>query len=76
MAGSSQAKTIISGALYIISAGSSDFIQNYYINPYLYKFYTPDEFSSILVQIFSNFVKVRNDIILLAVTSLVEFVKA
>ncbi|KAJ8637865.1 hypothetical protein MRB53_012132 [Persea americana] len=57
VAGSSQAKTIISEALYIISAGSSDFIQNYYINPYLYKFYTPDEFSSILVQIFSNFVQ-------------------
>ncbi|KAL5976659.1 hypothetical protein ACLOJK_020992 [Asimina triloba] len=59
VAGSKKAASILSEALYILSAGSSDFVQNYYINPYLYKFYTADEFSTQLVQIFSNFVQVR-----------------
>lgn len=57
VAGSGKATSILSGALYIIGAGSSDFIQNYYVNPYLNKFYSPDEYSSFLVSIFSNFVK-------------------
>ncbi|KAI0488050.1 hypothetical protein KFK09_027874 [Dendrobium nobile] len=56
VAGSSKASSIISQALYILSAGASDFVQNYYINPYLYKIYSPDEFSSFLVGIFSDFV--------------------
>ncbi|CAA6666173.1 unnamed protein product [Spirodela intermedia] len=33
--------TILSGALYIVSTGSSDFVQNYYINPWLNKLYSP-----------------------------------
>nr|CAD1843120.1 unnamed protein product [Ananas comosus var. bracteatus] len=57
VAGYSQASSIISGALYIVSSGSSDFLQNYYINPYLYKMYTPDQFSSILIGIYSKFIK-------------------
>lgn len=57
VAGSNNSKSIISGALYLLSAGSSDFVQNYYVNPYLNKVYTPDQFSTSLVQIFSNFVK-------------------
>ncbi|CAL9767407.1 unnamed protein product [Musa acuminata subsp. burmannicoides] len=57
VAGSSQAKAIISDALYIVSTGASDFIQNYYINPFLFKTQSPDQFSSFLVDIFSNFVK-------------------
>ncbi|KAG0454692.1 hypothetical protein HPP92_023984 [Vanilla planifolia] len=56
VAGSSKADSILSGALYIVSTGASDFIQNYYINPYLFKVYSPDEFSSQLVTIFTNFV--------------------
>ncbi|XP_057978166.1 GDSL esterase/lipase APG [Malania oleifera] len=55
--GSSKAASIIKDALYIVSAGSSDFLQNYYINPFLYKVYTPDQYSSILVNTFSSFVK-------------------
>ncbi|KAG4972224.1 hypothetical protein JHK85_038645 [Glycine max] len=35
--GQPNASSIISGAIYLISAGNSDFIQNYYINPLLYK---------------------------------------
>ncbi|WOK97013.1 GDSL esterase/lipase APG-like [Canna indica] len=52
-----QSSSIISSALYIVSTGSSDFIQNYYINPYLYKTQSPDQFASFLVDIFTNFVK-------------------
>ncbi|OIW03901.1 hypothetical protein TanjilG_30177 [Lupinus angustifolius] len=37
VAGKSNASSIISGAIYVISAGNSDFIQNYYLNPLLYK---------------------------------------
>jgi hypothetical protein len=58
--GSSKAHSIITGALYILSAGSSDFVQNYYINPYLNKLQSPDDFSNLLIGIFNNFVKVLN----------------
>uniref|UniRef100_A0A1D1Y4J5 GDSL esterase/lipase APG n=1 Tax=Anthurium amnicola TaxID=1678845 RepID=A0A1D1Y4J5_9ARAE len=57
VAGSQKATSILSEALYVLSAGPSDFVQNYYINPWLNKVYSPDEFSSLLVGIFSNFVK-------------------
>ncbi|GMH22150.1 hypothetical protein Nepgr_023993 [Nepenthes gracilis] len=55
--GSSKAKSILSGAIYLIGAGSSDFVQNYYVNPFLNKVYTPDQYSSSLVGIFTSFVK-------------------
>jgi hypothetical protein len=54
VAGSSQAKSIITGSLYIISFGASDFVQNYYINPLLFKTQTVDQFSDRLVSIFVN----------------------
>ncbi|XP_042476188.1 GDSL esterase/lipase At5g22810-like [Macadamia integrifolia] len=57
IAGKSNASSILSEAIYILSAGSSDFIQNYYINPLLNRVYTPDQFSNILLQSFSNFVQ-------------------
>ncbi|KAH7542061.1 hypothetical protein FEM48_Zijuj02G0033500 [Ziziphus jujuba var. spinosa] len=57
IAGKANASSIVSGAIYLISAGSSDFIQNYYINPFLYKAYTPDQFSDILIQSYANFIK-------------------
>ncbi|XP_068651679.1 GDSL esterase/lipase APG-like [Aristolochia californica] len=57
VAGSAKSSKIISEALYIVSAGSSDFVQNYYINPILNKFYSVDEFSDILIQSFSSFVE-------------------
>ncbi|RWW13411.1 hypothetical protein GW17_00022867, partial [Ensete ventricosum] len=60
VAGTSKASSIISGALYIVSTGASDFVQNYYINPYLYETRSPDQFSSFLVQIFCSFVKVSD----------------
>ncbi|KAK9126534.1 hypothetical protein Scep_015380 [Stephania cephalantha] len=40
--GPSQAQTIINGSIYLLSAGSSDFLQNYYINPIIHNTYSPD----------------------------------
>lgn len=57
IAGQSNASTIISGGVYMLSAGSSDFLQNYYINPLLYKVYTPDQFSNILLKSYTNFIQ-------------------
>ncbi|KAI4973935.1 GDSL esterase/lipase APG-like [Hordeum vulgare subsp. vulgare] len=52
LAGSSQAQSIISDSLYIISAGSNDYLFNYYIKPFIYK--SPDQFSDLLIGIFNN----------------------
>ena len=60
VAGAQKAASILKDGLYLLSAGSSDFFQNYYVNPFLYKVYTPDQYSAYLVGIFTNFVKVRN----------------
>ncbi|XP_062008511.1 GDSL esterase/lipase APG-like isoform X1 [Rosa rugosa] len=56
VAGSEKAATIIEGALYLLSAGSSDFVQNYYVNPFVNKFYTPDKYGDILVGAFTRFI--------------------
>ncbi|XP_042482956.1 GDSL esterase/lipase APG-like [Macadamia integrifolia] len=56
-AGNKTAASIMKDALYIVGAGNSDFVQNYYINPLINIVHTPDQFSSILVGIFSSFVK-------------------
>jgi hypothetical protein len=58
VAGKTNASSIISGAIHLISAGSSDFVQNYYINPLLYKVYTPDQFTDILLQHYVIFIQV------------------
>ncbi|XP_061338830.1 GDSL esterase/lipase APG-like [Gastrolobium bilobum] len=57
VAGSKKAASIIKDALYLLSAGSSDFVQNYYVNPFINKAVTPDQYSSYLVDAFSSFVK-------------------
>ncbi|KAF8098891.1 hypothetical protein N665_0256s0022 [Sinapis alba] len=51
------ATSIISDGIYVVSAGSSDFIQNYYINPLLYKVQSPDDFSDLLILSYSNFIQ-------------------
>ena len=56
-AGQSSASSIISDAIYLISAGTSDFVQNYYINPLLNKLYTTDQFSDTLLRCYSNFIQ-------------------
>ncbi|KAL3511724.1 hypothetical protein ACH5RR_024441 [Cinchona calisaya] len=55
--GKIQAASIIRDALYVMGAGDADFLQNYYFNPKLNKVYTPAQYSSYLVSIFSNFLK-------------------
>ena len=60
IAGKSNASSIISDSIYLISAGSSGFVQNYYINPLLYKVYTPDQFSDLLIQSYTNFIQVSH----------------
>ncbi|XP_060201365.1 GDSL esterase/lipase At5g22810-like [Lycium barbarum] len=57
LVGRTQATNIFSGGIHLINAGSSDFIQNYYINPLLNRHYSPDEFSDILMQSYSSFVQ-------------------
>ncbi|XP_058197766.1 GDSL esterase/lipase At5g22810 [Rhododendron vialii] len=57
IAGKANASSIISGSIYFISSGSSDFVQNYYINPLLYEKYTTDQFSDILIQSYATFVQ-------------------
>ncbi|ERM93993.1 hypothetical protein AMTR_s00136p00069360 [Amborella trichopoda] len=57
IAGAAKAKSILSNALYILSEGSSDWVQNYYIDPLLNKIYTPDQFSDFLVGIYSSFIQ-------------------
>nr|DAD48898.1 TPA_asm: hypothetical protein HUJ06_018835 [Nelumbo nucifera] len=59
VAGNSKATSILKDSLYIVSAGPSDFLQNYYVNPYINKLYTPDQYSSYLAGIFSDFIEVR-----------------
>ncbi|KDO38511.1 hypothetical protein CISIN_1g018227mg [Citrus sinensis] len=57
VAGSKQSASIIKDAIYIVGSGSGDFLQNYYVNPLLNKVYTPEQYSSMLVNIFSSFIK-------------------
>ncbi|KAF2301098.1 hypothetical protein GH714_020186 [Hevea brasiliensis] len=57
VAGCNKSASIIKDALYLLSAGSSDFLQNYYVNPLLNKLYTPDQYGSLLVGAFTSFVK-------------------
>lgn len=56
--GKSNASSRISRGIHLISAGSSDFLQNYYINPLLFTTYTPDTFSDILLNSYDHFIQV------------------
>lgn len=58
MVGRARANEIFSGAVQLLSAGSSDFIQNYYINLPLRGAYSIDRFSDMLLKSFTNFVEV------------------
>ncbi|XP_028777121.1 GDSL esterase/lipase At5g03810 [Neltuma alba] len=57
MVGNARANEIFSGAIHLIGAGSSDFIQNYYINALLNRVYSPDQFSDILMASYTNFIQ-------------------
>ncbi|AET01558.1 putative triacylglycerol lipase [Medicago truncatula] len=57
VAGSKKAASIIKDSLYVLSAGSSDFVQNYYTNPWINQAITVDQYSSYLLDSFTNFIK-------------------
>ncbi|MCE0482567.1 hypothetical protein HAX54_041440 [Datura stramonium] len=57
LVGRTQANNIISGGIHLLSAGSSDFLQNYYVNPMLNRIVSPDRFSDMLMQSYTTFVQ-------------------
>lgn len=57
-AGEQRAKSLTSGSIYVVSAGTSDYMQNYYVNPVLGAAYTSDQFADALMQPFTAFVEV------------------
>lgn len=59
MVGREKADEIFANGIHLLSAGSSDFIQNYYINPLL-RIYSPDRFSDVLMRSYSSFIQVSS----------------
>lgn len=59
-AGERRARALTSGSIYLVSAGTSDYVQNYYVNPMLGAAYTPDQFADALMQPFTSFIEVIN----------------
>lgn len=55
--GDTKANSIISEALYIISLGTNDFLENYYTLPDTRSKYTVDQFQDFLVGVAGNFIK-------------------
>lgn len=55
-AGEAKAKTIISEALYIVSLGTNDFLENYYTIPATRSKYTVDQFQDFLIGLVEKFV--------------------
>ncbi|KAF3333031.1 GDSL esterase/lipase [Carex littledalei] len=47
IAGEENATELIRESIYLLSAGSSDYVQNYYINPLINKLKTPDQVTSL-----------------------------
>lgn len=60
VAGRAKARAILSDALYVVSTGTGDFIQNYYHNASLSRRYDVDSYCDLLVGIFSDFADVSN----------------
>jgi hypothetical protein len=58
-AGERRARELTSGSIYVVSAGTSDYVQNYYVNPMLSAAYTPDQLADALMPPFTSFVEVR-----------------
>ncbi|VVB13106.1 unnamed protein product [Arabis nemorensis] len=57
MVGRDRANEIFAGAIHLLSTGSSDFLQSYYINPILNRIVTPDRYSDRLMNIYSKFIQ-------------------
>lgn len=58
MIGREKSNEIFSTGIHILSAGSSDFLQNYYVNPFLNRIYSASQFSDILMTSYITFVEV------------------
>ena len=58
LVGEENATSLFSRGLYVLSAGSSDFLQNYFISPILQSTYTPNQFSEILLRNYAEFIEV------------------
>lgn len=58
LVGIEKAKGMFSAGIHLLGAGNSDYLQNYNINTYIYRQYTPDQFADLLMTSFSNFVQV------------------
>lgn len=56
--GQKNATAILSDALYIVSTGTGDFIQNYYHNTSLSSRYNVNSYCDLLISIFSGFANV------------------
>lgn len=61
LVGKGRANAVFSGGFHLLSAASSDFIQNYYINPFLNGAYSHDQFSDILMKSYSTIVQVMQN---------------
>ncbi|GAB2235819.1 hypothetical protein Droror1_Dr00026260 [Drosera rotundifolia] len=57
LVGEKKANKMFSGGIHLLSAGSSDYIQNFYINPTLNQRYTADQFGDALIRSFATFVQ-------------------
>ncbi|KAK9670533.1 hypothetical protein RND81_13G207900 [Saponaria officinalis] len=57
MVGNDKANAMFSGGIHLLSAGNNDYLQNYYVNPNLYRQYTADQLADSLMTSFSNFVQ-------------------
>ncbi|XP_066378721.1 GDSL esterase/lipase APG-like [Miscanthus floridulus] len=55
VAGHAKARAILADALYVVSTGTGDFLQNYYHNASLSRRYNVDQYCDLLVGIFSGF---------------------
>lgn len=61
VAGRAKARAILADALYVVSTGTGDFLQNYYHNASLSRRYSVDQYCDLLVGIFSGFANVYPD---------------
>uniref|UniRef100_A0A0D9VXI5 GDSL esterase/lipase n=1 Tax=Leersia perrieri TaxID=77586 RepID=A0A0D9VXI5_9ORYZ len=57
VAGGKKAAALTSESIYVVSAGTSDYVQNYYVNPMLAAAYTPEQFADVLMQPFTTFIQ-------------------
>nr|ABK26586.1 unknown [Picea sitchensis] len=58
MLGPENSSEVISGALFVISMGTNDFSNNYYLNPSTRAHYTIDEFQDHVLHTLSRFIEV------------------